>query len=294
MDAKVRTFGGEEIPACDYGRADVVFLPVPYEKTTTYRKGTKNGPQAILNASPHLEFYDEDLDCVPSEMLRMYTMEPLVLDCTPELMVEKVANACSRIMADGKVPVVLGGEHSITVGVFRAVKKFSDGLSVVQFDAHGDLRNFYEGSSFNHACVMRRICDDAHTCQIGIRAIDREEAEVIRERKLDVFFAKDIAGQKGWQEKALKCLKEDVFLTFDVDALDPSIIPSTGTPEPGGLGWYETLKFLRELVFTRNVIGFDVMELSPEDSNKAPDFTVAKLIYKIIGYMAFKKRQERK
>jgi len=289
MKDSIKTFADLKEDIHTYDQAEVVILPVPYEKTTTYGKGTGKGPQAILDASPNLEFYDEELNIVPLEEIGIATLPLLKTDSPPEVMVEEVAEAVSRIVEAEKIPLILGGEHSITIGAFHAISKFYDDLSVVQFDAHADLREFYDGSPFNHACVMRRIYTDAHICQIGIRAIDKEEAELIHQKKIDVFFAKDIAGKKDWQEKALSCLKDNVYLTFDVDAFDPSVIPATGTPEPGGLGWYEVLSFLKKLIAQKNIVGMDVVELSPMPDNRAPDFTVAKLIYKMIGYISNKK-----
>ena len=289
MENKIKTFAGLEEDEKSYPSSEIVLLPVPYEKTTTYIKGTEHGPFAILNASPNLEFYDCDLDFVALNHAKIATLPPLLLKNDPEDMVKNVAEAVENIVKDNKLPIVLGGEHSITIGSFRGVNNHYKDISVVQLDAHADLRDAYEGSNYNHACVMRRIAEDAHICQIGIRAIDVAEAEIIKENHYDVFFAKDIVNNNSWHERALSGLKDNVYLTFDIDVFDPSFMPSTGTPEPGGLGWYEVLSFLKKLVMKKNIVGMDIMELCPMNNNKGPDFIAAKLLYQLITYVTYKK-----
>ena len=294
MKNNIKTFAGLEENKKNYSSSDVVILPIPYEKTTTYIKGTEYGPQAILDASPNLEFYDEELDFVAIDHAKITTLSPLLIKDAPEQMVINVSNVVENIVKDKKLPIVLGGEHSITVGAFQGIKKYYNNISVVQFDAHADLRESYEGSRFNHACVMRRICEDAHICQIGIRAIDKEEAQFMQKKKLDVFFARDIVGKTDWHEKALQGVKDNVYITFDLDVFDCSLMPATGTPEPGGLFWYDALHFLKELIFKKNIVGMDVVELCPLSGNRAPDFIASKILYKMISYYSYKKTLSKK
>lgn len=289
MKEKITTFADRKEGPNVYSQAEFVILPVPYEKTTTYGHGTSEGPQAILNASPNLEYYDEELGFSPLEKMKIATLAPLESDDPPDIMVQKVKGAVSGLLEDKKIPILLGGEHSVTIGAFSAVKDCYTNLSVVQMDAHADLRDFYEGSPYNHACVMRRVCAEAHTCQLGLRAIDQEEADVMHEKHLDVFFAKDMFKSTGWVQRAIGTLKEDVYLTLDIDVFDASMMPATGTPEPGGLGWYDVVFFLRQLIFQKNIVGVDIVEFAPLMHFHAYDFTVAKLLYKIMGYMTHKK-----
>jgi len=272
----------------DYKKSRYAIIPVPYEKTTTYLKGTAKGPQAMIEASRYLELYDEELDCNPAEA-GITTLKPLNIKDKPEKMVEKVRNACLKVINDGKYPIVFGGEHSISEGLLLALKERHGDISVLQFDAHADLRDSHKGSRHNHACVMARIREHADAVQVGIRSLSDEEAEYVKEKACKIFFAKDMAGRDR-SDEITASLKEKVFITFDIDALDPSIIPATGTPEPGGLGWYESLNILRKVFSQREVVGFDIMELRPTRESGPSDFTAAKLAYKMIGYSQMRKK----
>lgn len=290
-------FLGSEVSAT-YDAAQVVILPVPYEATTTYRQGCKDGPAAILNASHQVEYYDDELECEVWPV-GIYTHVEIAdtrnqQSIQPEAMLQATQEAVCRLIQDNKFVIALGGEHSITAGVVAAYRQAnsSQPFTIVQIDAHGDLRHEYEGSIYNHACVMRRIIDmDLPTVQIGVRSICSEEAALIKERQLTVIRAQEIAHQPNWMERTLTSIPtQRVFLTIDLDGIDPALIPGVGTPEPGGLSWFMLLKFLRRLFESYQVIGCDVMELAPIPSSVVSEFTAAKLVYKLIGYHALAHR----
>ncbi|NJL22866.1 MAG: agmatinase, partial [Leptolyngbyaceae cyanobacterium SM1_3_5] len=254
--------------ATDYATARVVILPIPYEATTTYRRGCENGPAAILDASQQVEYYDEELE---QEVwpVGIYTHESIAdtrgdRSISAEEMLDITQKTTAKLIADGKFVIGLGGEHSITTGLVAAYWE-GEPFTVVQIDAHGDLRHEYEGSIHNHACVMRRIVDmGLPTVQIGIRSICREEADLIKSKPLTVFRAREIAMQPDWMERALASIQTPkVFFTIDLDGIDPTLIPGVGTPEPGGLNWYSLTTFLRRVFEAHSVIGCDVMELAP-------------------------------
>ena len=285
-------FLGPDVAAA-YSKARVVILPIPFEATTTYRRGCENGPSAILHASQQVEYYDEELE---QEFwpIGIYTHAPIAdtrsdRPVTSELMLTETEATLSKLIQDGKFVVALGGEHSITSGIVEAYRKASnEAFTVVQIDAHGDLRHEYEGSIYNHACVMRRIVDmGLPTLQIGIRSICREEADLIKSKPLSVFRAREIALQPDWMERALASIQTpSVFFTIDLDGIDPTLMPGVGTPEPGGLNWYSLTSFIRQVFERHSVIGCDVMELAPITDSVVSEFTAAKLVYKLIGYQA--------
>lgn len=278
-----------------YEQAQVVIVPVPYEKTTTYRRGCQNGPEAIITASDQLEAYDIELEREICQAIGIYTTKAIadtraLPDLIPEVMLERVTNKVSELIGDGKFAIALGGEHSITAGVVKAYQQaISQPFTVIQIDAHGDLRHSYEGSIYNHACVMRRILDlGLPTLGVGIRSICWEEAQLIKQQKIPIIWARDIANNSDWIDRAIASIAtEKVFITIDLDGLDPSLMPGVGTPEPGGLNWYELTKFLRAVFSKYQVIGCDVMELAPTSDVVVSQFTAAKLVYKLIGYFGF-------
>ncbi|HLO47015.1 MAG TPA: agmatinase [Kamptonema sp.] len=285
--------GSEIVP--DYDKAQVVILPIPYEATTTYRRGCENGPAALLEASHQLECYDEELDREICYDVGIYTNSPIADTRNGQRvssleMLQVTQKTVQQLIAENKFVIALGGEHSITAGVVEAYRATypDEPFTVVQIDAHGDLRHEYEGSIYNHACVMRRIVDmGLPTLQIGIRAICKEEADLIKEKQLNVFRAREIATQPDWMERAISSIKtRRVFLTIDLDGIDPTLIPGVGTPEPGGLNWYSLTGFLRRLCESYEVIGCDIMELAPVADSVVSEFTAAKLTYKLIGYQA--------
>lgn len=278
--------------AADYDAARVVILPIPFEATTTYRRGCENGPAAILDASQQVEYYDEELD---QEVwpVGIYTHEPIAdtRDNHPvssEAMLSATEQTVRQLIDDGKFVIALGGEHSITTGIVEAYRKAypDEAFTVVQIDAHGDLRHEYEGSIHNHACIMRRVVDmGLPTVQIGIRSICKEEADLIKEKQLTVFRAREIAMRTDWIERAVASIPTSkVFFTIDLDGIDPTLIPGVGTPEPGGLHWYALMTFLKQVFQAHQVIGCDVMELAPIVDSVVSEFTAAKLVYKLIGY----------
>ncbi|MBN2352224.1 MAG: agmatinase [Spirochaetales bacterium] len=257
-------------------------LPVPYDGTSTWNKGADKGPAALLAASAQVEYYDIETDSEPCRH-GIYTGMARLDVSSPEKMVGSVQGAVSKIYGRAAFPIVIGGEHSVSIGAIRAAAAAHPDLSVLQLDAHADLRETYHGSPYNHACVMARVRELCPIVQVGIRSADREELEsASRER---VFFAHDIAGSFDWIPRALALLTKNVYITVDLDAFDPSIMPSTGTPEPGGLGWYQALALLRAVMEQRHCVGFDVVELCPNGAPHA-EYLAAKLVYKLIAYHA--------
>ncbi|MEM8640838.1 MAG: agmatinase [Cyanobacteria bacterium P01_G01_bin.54] len=274
--------------------AELVILPVPYEATTTYRKGCQHGPGAILAAADQLEHYDVELGQAVCFRLGVGVCEPVAdsqsqPELAPEQMVEVVEQRVLGLLEAGKFVITLGGEHGITAGVVSAYQlHFEAPFTVVQIDAHGDLRHSYQGSIYNHACVMRRIVDmGIPTLPIAIRSICQEEAELIAAQQIPVIWDHDRPHQPDWIARAIAQIHtEQVFITIDLDGFDPALIPGVGTPQPGGLGWQEGTTFLRALFTQKTVIGADVMELAPLADSVVSEFTAAKLVYKLIGYYA--------
>jgi len=260
--------------------ASIVLLPVPYDKTSTYGKGADKGPEALLEASYNLEFYDIETG---TEVFRqgIFTAPPIKESRTPEKMVEAVYATCQQWLSRNKFVVVLGGEHSVSEGTIRAHAEHYPGMCVLQLDAHADLRQSYRGSKHNHACIMARAAEICPVTQVGIRSLDITETPSLVSGR--VFFAEQIHSHQKWIREAINTLSEQVYVTIDLDVFDPSVLPSTGTPEPGGLSWYMVIDFLREVVRYRKVVGFDVVELCPNPREKSSDFTAAKLVYKFLS-----------
>lgn len=278
-------FGALPQELSDYKKSRVVILPVPYDATTSYRSGTRDGPAAIISASMALETYDEDSGRDFSA-LGICTLDEMDIVVEPEAMVKRVYEAVQALVADGKFVVMLGGEHSLSFGAAKAFREKYPELSVLHIDAHADMRDEHSGTRFSHGCVARRISEICPLVQVGIRSLSREESGFISKSGHRVVYAREIAESRddGWMEAAISSLSKDVYITFDLDALDNGIMPSVGNPEPGGLEWYPVLSFLRRLSGSRNIVGFDAMELSPIPGNVAPDFAAARLVYKLIGY----------
>jgi agmatinase len=284
-------FLGLDEGASAFESAGVVILPVPYEATTSFGGGTGAGPAAILEASRYIELYDQELDGEPSG-IGIATLPALSLTgAGPQEALRELRQAYDALLeaGPGKLVIALGGEHSISSAPILAwadrLQAEGRRLSVLQVDAHTDLRPEYEGSPYSHASIMARVQDRVEIVAVGIRAITSEEMKVVRKSdNIHVFLADDIHTGDGWINDVLSRLGDDVYITFDVDGFDPSLVPSTGTPEPGGLQWYPVLKLLRRVFTERKVCGIDVVELAPIPGLAAPDFLVAKLIYKMIGY----------
>ena len=277
-------FGGF-YPAHSLRDSLFVVVPVPYDLTSTYQPGSRRGPIAIIEASTNMETYDEELK-KETYLAGIHTTPPVTVDARgPKNMVSIVRKKISKIVAANKIPVMLGGEHSITFGAVQALKEKYPKLSVLQLDAHADLRDSYQGSPFSHASVARRISEICPLTQVGIRSMSAEEGAFIPKSKVKSYSADFVAENKDWCEKVCKNLKGDVFVTIDLDVFDPSIIPSTGTPEPGGLYWRDVLRLLKAVSSSCKIRGFDVVELAPISGIVAPDFMASKLIYRFMGYI---------
>ena len=259
----------------------IVIIPVPYDGTSTWMKGADKGPEAIIEASANMELYDIETDSQVYQQ-GIFTDSPVQGLSFPQDVVEALAEAVTFHLEDGKFIVVIGGEHSISLGSVKAHAKNHKDLTVLQLDAHSDLRDEYNGSKYSHACVMARIGELCPSLQVGIRSMDVSEKD--RMDKKRVFLAKDILTGKDWIKKVVSNLSKNTYITIDLDVFDPSIMPSTGTPEPGGLSWYDVLSLLKAVSENTNIVGFDVVELCPDDRNKAPNFLAAKLIYKLLSY----------
>jgi len=281
-------FLDEEYSSRTIEDAAVVILPIPFEFSTSYGQGTVNGPEAILQASPYLEFYDEEFNFEPWQA-GIFTSDPLpVIEEKPERAMNVIRDAILPLLHLNKFIVSLGGEHSITYGLFSAYHTKFDDLCILQLDAHSDLRNEYMGSKYNHACVMRRIWEmNNNIVQVGIRAQCLEERQFILQHKIKTHYAFDLR-ESGFKQEIINQLTNNIYLTIDVDFFDPSILPSTGTPEPGGFHWYETIEFIKKVFSEKNVVGVDIVELSPKKNLTHPDFTIAKLVYKLIALKVLK------
>jgi agmatinase len=277
-------FGGLEPQLSNPENSRVFIWPVPFEKTVSYGQGAKDGPAAIIEASRYMELYDEELGGETAS-IGIHTLPAIHANREPEEMMLALHREAGKLLRSGKFICMLGGEHSISPPVVRAFRDAFPNLSVLQIDAHADLRDSYEGTKYSHACAMRRILESCPAVQVGIRSLSAEEARVIPHLPTRVFYAKDIAGQPGWVDSAVEALSENVYLTIDIDGLDPSLVPATGTPEPGGLMWNETLTLIRTLAAKRRVVGMDLVELSGSSTSNVSSFLAAKLIYKTLGYV---------
>lgn len=277
----MRDYAGISVENGTLEKAAAVLIPVPYDGTSTYGKGADKGPDAIFDASENMEIYDIETE---SEVYRkgIHIAPAVTEDESPEKMCDAVQSAVSLYLNQDKFVGLLGGEHSISIGAIQAFKEKYDDLTVLQLDAHSDLRPEYDGSACNHACAMHLASKTTNLVQVGIRSMDAVELPFLNRSNL--FTSYEIRENKDWQSDVVNSLGENVYITIDLDAFDPSIMPSTGTPEPGGLLWNETIDLLK-MVFKRcNVVGFDINELAPQEGNSAPDFMAAKLLYKILSY----------
>jgi agmatinase len=281
-------FGGiAEEEFSGFEAARILVLPVAYEGTVSYGTGTEAGAMAIVEASRNMELYDEETDAEVYK-LGIHTLEEFAPRETPEAMMNALYERTKELLKADKFLCMLGGEHSVSAPVIRAHAEKFHNLSILQIDAHADLRDEYDGTPHSHASIMARVVKDLRipSVQVGIRSISADEA-----RSLDsglptrIFWAKDIAGRTDWIDDAVNSLTENVYLTIDIDGLDPSLVPTTGTPEPGGLGWYETLTLIRKIAAKKRIIGMDLVEFSKTDNSDAPAFLCAKLVYKSLAYI---------
>jgi agmatinase len=273
-------FGGLSDEFFNYENAKIAVLPVPFDKTSSWIKGSEKGPKAIIEASMNMELYDIETD---SEVYKngIFTSTE-ILSNSSEDMIKCVYNRVTELIKDVKFVVSLGGEHTISLPAIKAHHETYNDISIINLDAHSDMRDSYLDNRYSHACVMARVKEiNNNIILIGVRSLDSSELDNINEN--NTFFAKDIFASEEWIGKAIEKLKQNVYISIDLDVFDPSVLPSTGTPEPGGLDWYNVTKFLKEVCKNRNLIGFDVVELCPT-KNKAPDFLAAKLIYKLLSY----------
>ena len=282
-------FGGiDEAAYSDFDKAKVLVFPVSYEGTVSYGTGTGAGAMAIVEASRYMEHYDEETDAEVYKV-GIHTLDEFAPRETPEAMMNALYEETKELLKNDKFICMLGGEHSVSGPVIRAHAEKFHNLSILQIDAHADLRDEYDGTKHSHASIMARVVKDLRipSVQVGIRSISGDEARSLAEDALPtkIFWAKDIVGKTDWIDKAVDSLTENVYLTIDIDGLDPSIMPTTGTPEPGGLGWYETLALIRKLAEKRRVVGMDLVEYSYVENQDAPAFLCSKLVYKSLAYI---------
>jgi len=276
-----KTYAGIPAKYAGFDKSKIVLIPVPYDGTSTWKKGADKGPEAFLEASENMELYDIETN---SEVYKngVFLTAPILENSSPEAMVAAVYQFTKEQIIRNKFVTLFGGEHSISIGAIKAFNECFDNITVLQIDAHADLRKEYEGSKFNHACAMFEASQHTNLIQVGIRSMDVSEKTVMNTN--NVFFAHDINNDSYWMDNAIELMSDNVYVTFDLDAFDPSILSATGTPEPGGLLWYETLEFLRKVFSEKNVIGFDIVELCPNGDSAASNFTAAKLYYKMLSY----------
>ena len=277
-------YGGTTPTTTDFEHARVVILPIPLDRTTSYVPGTRNGPHEILVASAHMELWDEETQ-TDVHSIGIFTLPEMEFPfASMDEVVREIRRVTAEIVNRDKFVFILGGEHSITPAAVAAVAAKFPGVSVLQIDAHADLRDSFMGTPHNHACAMRRTLEFARTTQVGIRSLSPEEAAAAPTLGTQIFYDFNMRANADWIDRVVDSLSEHVYITIDVDGLDPAIMPATGTPEPGGLSWYETLTLLRRVIERRTVVGCDVVELSPMPGHVAPNFLCAKLVYKILSY----------
>lgn len=276
------TFGGIAKEQAVFDNAEVLLQSIPYDGTSTWGKGADMGFAAFLEAAENMELYDIETD---SEVYKkgIHILPAVSPAGSPEATYRAVLASATEILKTGKFPTFFGGEHSISIGLIEAFKEKFDNLTVLHIDAHADLRPEYMGTPYNHACAMHWASQNTDLVQVGIRSMDRAELQYMDQRK--TYFAQDINGETEWMDRSISNMEnENVYLTIDLDAFDPAIMPATGTPEPGGLDWYTVITYLRKLFGKKNVVGFDIVELAPIGGFRAPQFLAAKLYYKLLSY----------
>jgi agmatinase len=276
-------FAGLEPPYSNFQQAKTVILPVPYDSTSEWRSGSRHGPQAIIDASQYLELYDLELDreVYKVGISTLPQVEPLL--SSPQDMIDRVYQVVKGLIQKEKFVVLLGGEHTLSLGAVRAFKEVFPRLSVLQLDAHADFRDEYLGTKYSQACVMRRIFELCPISQVGVRSLSWEEKQFLTQNKLKPFYMSDLASNTASIDQLVNSLSKDVYITVDVDVLDPSIMPAVGTPEPDGMSWRQILDILESIARHRHVVGFDLMEFCPGEGPGSCAFLLAKLAYKLIG-----------
>lgn len=282
---KSGTFAGIDKEYAGFDNARILLQSIPYDGTSTWGKGADKGFEAFLEAAANMELYDIETD---SEVFRqgIHIVPELGEKSSPEALYLAVLEKTRDLLSHGKFLTFFGGEHSISIGIIEAFQKVYPNLSVIQLDAHADLRPEYLGSAYNHACALHAASQKTRLVQVGIRSMDRVEKNDVNPDAC--FFAHEIHGNTFWMEESIDLLTNPVYLTIDLDVLDPSIMPSTGTPEPGGMDWYTLLSYLKKVFMSKTVVGFDIVEFSPIPGLNAPDFLVAKLYYKLLSYKFMK------
>ncbi len=279
-----RVFAGLAPPYSNLQQAKAVILPVPYDSTTEWRSGTREGPQAIIDASQYLELYDLELDR-ETYKVGIHTLpqvEPVL--SSPEDMIHRVYQVTKELIQKEKFVVMLGGEHSLSLGTVQAFKEVFPKLSVLQLDAHADLRDNYLGTRYGQACVMRRVFELCPIVQVGVRSLSWEEKQFLNQNKLTPFYMSDLTSNTISTDQIVNSLSQELYVTIDVDVLDPSIVPAVGTPEPGGMQWQQILDIIKSVALHRHIVGFDLMEFCPREGPSSCAFLLAKLAYKLIGY----------
>ncbi|HRG34315.1 MAG: agmatinase [Saprospiraceae bacterium] len=283
-----KTYAGIPDKFAKADKAEVILTSIPYDGTSTWGKGADKGFKAFLFASENMELFDIETNSEPYKH-GVFLEKPLeVKNDSPEQMVKKVYKKTKELLKKEKFLTFFGGEHSVSIGVLRAYAEKYENLTVLQLDAHTDLRQEYHGSKYNHACAVAEAQRDTNLIQVGIRSMDIEEKKYLEPSK--VYFAHNIMDNDYWMEESIKKMTDKVYITLDLDVFDSSLMPSTGTPEPGGMEWYQVLQYLRMVFQRKEVVGFDIVELAPNPHNPAPDFLTAKLYYKMLAYLFDKKR----
>lgn len=276
-----RTFGSIEQKYADLNSSSILLQSFPYDGTSTWGKGADKGFAAFLDASDNMELYDIETD---SEVYKhgIHLVDEIADFDSPEDMYIKTYNRAKELVNTNKFPTFFGGEHSISIGIIEAFAETYKNLTVLQIDAHADLRPSYNDTPYNHACAMYQASLNSNLIQVGIRSMDSSEKQHMNTK--NVFFAHDIHGKQDWMKRSLDLMTDDVYVTLDLDAFDPAIMPATGTPEPGGLDYYTVINYLQSVFTKKNVVGFDIVELAPIEGMTAPQFLVAKLYYKMLSY----------
>jgi agmatinase len=277
----MRNFGGIEDEFASYDKASILLQNIPYDGTSTWGKGADKGFNEFLEAAENMELYDIETN---SEVFRqgVHILPAITEKSSPENMCKAVYDNCKKLLKTDKFLTFFGGEHSVSIGLIDAFAEKFENLSVLQLDAHADLRPSYLGSECNHACAVHKASKTTNLVQVGIRSMDVSEKPFLNPEKC--FFAEEMYGKADWMNRSIDLLGENVYLTIDLDVFDPSIMPSTGTPEPGGMDWNTTIQYLKKVFQKKNVVGFDIVEFAPIENLKSPGFLVSKLYYKLLSY----------
>ncbi len=277
----MKTFAGIEDKYAHFDHASILLQPIPYDGTSTWGKGADKGFYAFIEASENMELYDIETDF---EVYKegIHILPEITENSSPESVFKAVYNKTKKLIETNKFLSFFGGEHSISIGIIKAFYEKYPDITILQLDAHADLRKSYLGSEYNHACALHNASKNTNLIQVGIRSMDISEKKYLNKKKC--FFAKDMYKKNDWVEKSINLMTDNVYITIDLDVFDPSIMPATGTPEPGGLDWNTTINYLKKVFNQKNVVGFDIVEFSPIESIKAADFLVAKLYYKLLSY----------